>query len=246
MPMHWSRRTRPGRSCTSPRRVVVSPIACTSTQPTTPTPLPATTAPRRHRARERCSPACSPRQAPTSPRHETLERAQRQAEDFAVLAAEYETLVRGAARGKLGSAPGALGTRPWPPRTAESKRRARPTSPRPSRRGGAWPRRGWRPPEARRRPLARGRRGPRRRLHGRVNRRMRAAGSNRRANTNLIAGSIPRAAGVSDPDLTRALDERANAMQRRRESSPSTPFCVTRPGSADSAFRLVTRPGATG
>jgi conjugative relaxase-like TrwC/TraI family protein len=52
-------------------------------------------------------------------------------------------------------------------------------------------------------------------MHARVDRWMAAAGSKRQAATNLIAGLIPRAAGVADPDMARALDERDQAMERR-------------------------------
>lgn len=52
-------------------------------------------------------------------------------------------------------------------------------------------------------------------LHGRVDRWVTAAGSRRQAAANLIAGLVPRAAGVTDPDMVRALDDRDHAMQRR-------------------------------
>lgn len=52
-------------------------------------------------------------------------------------------------------------------------------------------------------------------LHGRVDRWAAAAGSKRQAAKHLIAGLIPRAAGVADPDMARALDERDQAMERR-------------------------------
>ena len=52
-------------------------------------------------------------------------------------------------------------------------------------------------------------------LRDRVDRWAQAAGSTRRAGTNLIAGLIPRAVGVTDPDMARALEERDEAMQRR-------------------------------
>ena len=52
-------------------------------------------------------------------------------------------------------------------------------------------------------------------MHGRVDRWAAAAGSKRQANTNLIAGLIPRATGVADPDMAKALDERDQAMERR-------------------------------
>ena len=54
-------------------------------------------------------------------------------------------------------------------------------------------------------------------IHGRVDRWVAAAGSRRQAATNLIAGLIPRAAGVADPDMARALDEREQAMERRAQ-----------------------------
>jgi conjugative relaxase-like TrwC/TraI family protein len=52
-------------------------------------------------------------------------------------------------------------------------------------------------------------------LHGRVDRWTRAASGRHRAADNLIAGLIPRAEGVTDPDMARALDERDRAMEDR-------------------------------
>lgn len=52
-------------------------------------------------------------------------------------------------------------------------------------------------------------------LHGRVDRWVSAAGGRRQAATNLIAGLIPRATKVADPDMARALSERAEALERR-------------------------------
>lgn len=52
-------------------------------------------------------------------------------------------------------------------------------------------------------------------LHARVGRWSRAADSKRRAGTQLIAGLIPMAVGVTDPDSARALDDRREAMERR-------------------------------
>jgi conjugative relaxase-like TrwC/TraI family protein len=52
-------------------------------------------------------------------------------------------------------------------------------------------------------------------LHGRTDRWIAASGGRRRAATNLIAGIIPAALGISDPDLHRALAERQNAMEHR-------------------------------
>jgi hypothetical protein len=52
-------------------------------------------------------------------------------------------------------------------------------------------------------------------LHGRVDRWSQAAGGRRRHTGQLIAGLIPRAQGVTDPDLARALTERDHAMEQR-------------------------------
>jgi hypothetical protein len=51
-------------------------------------------------------------------------------------------------------------------------------------------------------------------LHARVERWAAAAGSRQEAQPNLVAGLIPRALGVSDPDMARALQERDEAMER--------------------------------
>jgi hypothetical protein len=52
-------------------------------------------------------------------------------------------------------------------------------------------------------------------LHSRVDRWSHAAGGRRRHSEHLIAGLIPRAQGVTDPDLARALAERDQAMEQR-------------------------------
>jgi hypothetical protein len=52
-------------------------------------------------------------------------------------------------------------------------------------------------------------------LHGRVKRWAVAAASRRRGTADLVAGLLPRAAGVTDPDMARALAERDQAMSRR-------------------------------
>ncbi len=52
-------------------------------------------------------------------------------------------------------------------------------------------------------------------LHDRVDRWMAAAGSRHQTATNLIAGLVPRAVGVTDPDMARALHDRDQAMQCR-------------------------------
>jgi conjugative relaxase-like TrwC/TraI family protein len=53
-------------------------------------------------------------------------------------------------------------------------------------------------------------------LHARVERWVAAAAGNRDgARANLVVGLIPRALGVNDPDMARALQERDEAMERR-------------------------------
>ena len=52
-------------------------------------------------------------------------------------------------------------------------------------------------------------------LHSRVDRWSHAAGSRRRHTGQLIAGLIPRAQGVTDPDMARALAERDQAIEQR-------------------------------
>jgi hypothetical protein len=52
-------------------------------------------------------------------------------------------------------------------------------------------------------------------LHGRVQRWSEAARSRRQGTGNFIAGLIPRAERVADPDLARALLERDRAMEQR-------------------------------
>ena len=52
-------------------------------------------------------------------------------------------------------------------------------------------------------------------LHGRVDRWVEAAGSKRMPAADLIVGLVPRAKGVADEDMARALRERDEAMERR-------------------------------
>ena len=52
-------------------------------------------------------------------------------------------------------------------------------------------------------------------LHGRLDRYAEAAGTKRRAATNLIAGLVPRAKGVMDPEMAKALQQRDEAIERR-------------------------------
>ena len=55
-------------------------------------------------------------------------------------------------------------------------------------------------------------------LHGRVDRWTQASSGRRRQTGHLIAGLIPRAQGVSDPDMARALCERDDAIEQRARS----------------------------
>jgi hypothetical protein len=147
--------------------------------------------------------------------HETLERAQRQAEDFSVLAAEYETLARVAQqqrwdelldRSGLGSdrleqvrQSAAYGPLLAALRDAEAHGLdMEQTFPRLV---------AVRTLDDAEDPAAV--------IHGRVDRWVQATGSRRSAASNFVAGLIPRAVGVTDPDMARALDERDEAMQRR-------------------------------
>jgi hypothetical protein len=52
-------------------------------------------------------------------------------------------------------------------------------------------------------------------LHGRVERWSGSARGRRRGSGDFIAGLVPRAQGVSDPEMARALGERDEAMERR-------------------------------
>ncbi len=54
-------------------------------------------------------------------------------------------------------------------------------------------------------------------LHGRVDRWMEQVGARRSSSVNWIVGLVPRAQGVIDADLMRALDQRAQAMERRAQ-----------------------------
>jgi hypothetical protein len=63
-------------------------------------------------------------------------------------------------------------------------------------------------------------------LHHRVEMWSSSTGSRRHAGLNLIAGLVPRAIGVTDPDLAQALRERERAMESRRR-----PLSVDRPPS---------------
>jgi hypothetical protein len=147
--------------------------------------------------------------------HETLERAQRQLEDFTVLAAEYETLARVAQQQRWNDLLDQCGLSS---ERLEQVRRSDAFGPL---------RAALRAAEARGldveqafpklvagRPLSDAA-DPAAVIHGRVDRWMRAATSKRREGTNLIAGLIPRAAGITEPEMAQALVDRDEAMQRR-------------------------------
>ena len=147
--------------------------------------------------------------------HESLERAQLQAEDFKVLAAEYETLAQAAQQQRFEELLGRSGL--GPQRRAEIRQS---------------PAYG---------PLLAAVRDAE--VHGldveetlprlvatrslddaddlaavirdRVDRWAQDGGSRRQAGSGLIAGLIPRAVGVTDTDMARGLHERAEALQRR-------------------------------
>jgi hypothetical protein len=151
--------------------------------------------------------------------HETLRREQRHAEDFAVLAAEYETLAGvdqqqrwdellnqsgiGAHHLEHIRESDAYGPLLAALRDAESRGLDVDES---------------FPKLVATRPLA-GAEDAASVLHGRVRRWAHAAGPRRRASTNLVAGLIPRTAGVADTEMARALVERDRAMERRARES---------------------------
>ena len=173
--------------------------------------------------------------------HETLERAQRQAEDFGVLAAEYETLARAAQQQRWDHLLARSGLEP---RHLEQVRQSPAYGPLLA---------ALRDAEARGLELERALprllaarplddvENPAAVIRGRVDRWARSAGSTPRTGADLIAGLIPRAAGVTDPDMARGLEERDETMQRRAGHWPRTPSNRTRLGCTASAPRLRIR-----
>jgi len=150
--------------------------------------------------------------------HEVIERAQRHVEDFGVLAAEYETLARAAQQqrwddllDRSGLETGRLEQVRQSPvygpllavlRDAEAHgldvERTLP----------------WlvaiRPLDNAEDPAAV--------IRDRVERWAQVVGSSRRTGAGLVAGLIPRAVGVTDPDMAQGLKERDEAMQRRAQT----------------------------
>jgi hypothetical protein len=147
--------------------------------------------------------------------HESLELAQRRVEDFAVLAAEYETLAAVALQQRFDEL---LARSGFAPNHLERIRQSPSYGPllaalRDAESRGLDLNRHF--PEL---VAARGFDGaedPASVVNERVRRWAETAGSNRRPGVKLVAGLIPRALGVTDPDMARALDERENTMQRR-------------------------------
>jgi conjugative relaxase-like TrwC/TraI family protein len=147
--------------------------------------------------------------------HEVLERAQRHIEDFSVLASEYETLARAAQQQRWDDLLDRSGLEP---RRLEQVRQSPAYGPllaaiRDAEAHGldvehTFPRLvAIRPLDDADDPVAV--------LRERVDRWAQTAGSSRLAGRNLIAGLIPRAVDVTDPDMARGLEERDEAMQRR-------------------------------
>jgi conjugative relaxase-like TrwC/TraI family protein len=147
--------------------------------------------------------------------HEVLERAQRHIEDFSVLAAEYETLARAAQQQCWDDLLGRSGLEPA---RLEQVRQSPAYGPllaalRAAETRGLDVERTF-PGLVAIRPLDDAE-DPAAVLRDRVDRWTQTTESSRRAGTNLIAGLIPRAVGVTDPDMARGLEERDEAMQRR-------------------------------
>ncbi len=147
--------------------------------------------------------------------HETLERAQRQAEDFGVLAAEYETLARAAQQQRWDEL---LCRSGLDPDRREQVRQSPAYGPLLA---------ALRDAEARGLDVERtlpvlvearsldDAEDPAAIIRGRVDRWGQTSGLAWRAGTDLIAGLIPRAIGVTDRDMSRSLEQRDEAMQGR-------------------------------
>ena len=177
--------------------------------------------------------------------HEALELAQRRAEDFAVLAAEYETLAAVALQQRFDEL---LDRSGLGAERLEQIRQSASYGPllaalRDAESRGLDVNRHF--PEL---VAARGfddAEDPASVMNARVRRWAQTAGSNRRLGVNLVAGLIPRAIGVTDPDMARALDEREITMQRRvRELARARRRA--RPGLGRLAWRATYRPDCQG
>jgi hypothetical protein len=147
--------------------------------------------------------------------HETLRREQSKTEDFATLAAEYDTLARAAQAQRWDELLKASGLDPG---QLEQVRQSEALGPLLAALRDAEARgldvEGVFPKLVAARSLD-GTEDAASVMHSRVDRWARAAAPRRRAASNLIAGLIPRALGVTEPDMERALRERDVAMQAR-------------------------------
>jgi hypothetical protein len=147
--------------------------------------------------------------------HEAIRRAERETQSFAVLAAEYSTIARDAQQqrferllGRCGLAPASLAEAHTSEAYGPLLAALRDAEARGLDIEAAMPRlAAARTLEGAEDPIAV--------LHARADRWAAAATSRRRASAGLIAGRIPRALGVDDEDLARALQERDRAMERR-------------------------------
>jgi len=147
--------------------------------------------------------------------HETLEIAQRRVEDFAVLAAEYETLASVALQQRFDELLDRAGLGA---ERLEQIRQSASYGPllaalREAESRGLDVNRHF--PELVAARSFVDAEDPASVMNARVHRWAKTAGSNRRHGVNLVAGLIPRAIGVTNPDMARALDERESTMQRR-------------------------------
>ena len=147
--------------------------------------------------------------------HETLEKAQRHIEDFSVLAAEYETLARAAQQQRWDELLDRSGLET---RRLEQVRQSATYGPLVAALQDAESRgldvEGTFPKLVAVRTLDDAE-DPAAAIRGRVDRWIQAAGPRSHAASNFVAGLIPRAVGVRDPDMARALGERDEAMQHR-------------------------------
>jgi hypothetical protein len=147
--------------------------------------------------------------------HGVLERAQLRAEDFDILAAEYQTLARAAQQQRWDEL---LGHSALDPERLAQVRQRPAYGPLLAALRGAEAHglevEQTLPGLVATRPL-KDAEDPAAVLRDRVDRCAQAAGSSRRAGRNLIAGLIPRAVDVTDPEMARGLEERVEAMQLR-------------------------------
>jgi hypothetical protein len=147
--------------------------------------------------------------------HEAIRRAEREAGSFAMLAAEYSTIARDAQRQRFDGLLGRCGLDPACVAAAHSSEAYGPllSALRDAEARGldiksALPRlAGARTLKGADDPIAV--------LHARAERWAATASSRHQAGAGLIAGIVPRALGVDDPDLAQALLERDRAMERR-------------------------------